>query len=109
MADGQPENGMNGKTRMCGCLFYGFSFTKRALLIFRLPLDGTAELFSGCLCKLNMAVRQPEKGVDRKTKMRGCLVYGFSSVKRALLIFRLPLDGTAELFFRLPLLSKHGW
>ena len=56
-----------------------------------------------------MAVRQPEKGVDRKTKMRGCLVYGFSSVKRALLIFRLPLDGTAELFFRLPLLSKHGW
>ena len=39
MADGQPENGMNGKTRMCGCLVYGFSFAKRALLVFRLPLS----------------------------------------------------------------------
>ena len=81
-----------------------FQFYKTRFAYFQATfLDGTAELFSGCLCKLNMAVRQPEKGLDRKTKMRGYLVYGFSSVKRALFIFRLPLDGMVELFFRLPL------
>ena len=45
MADGQPENGMNGKTRMCGCLVYGFGSVKHVLFIFRLPLNGVAEPF----------------------------------------------------------------